>query len=158
MRIILIISVLFFIYLNKGILISEKIMELEMWNIFQTSRGANATMILSVTIGIWIAARFASVARENDAPVLMKAIISVFALSGFAFGWMVITRALNSWVVQASALSSLEESGTELSRLASQFVEMYGGEFLTNPGPIGMAYLISGLLIAILPLWLKDNR
>jgi hypothetical protein len=35
---------------------------------------------------------------------------------------------------------------------------MYGGEFLTNPGPIGMAYLISGLLIAILPLWLKDNR
>jgi hypothetical protein len=115
-------------------------------------------MILSVTIGIWIAARFASVARENDAPVLMKAIISVFALSGFAFGWMVITRALNSWVVQASALSSLEESGTELSPLAGQFVEMYGGEFLTNPGPIGMAYLISGLLIAILPLWLKDNR
>ena len=133
-------------------------MELEMWNIFQTSRGANATMILCVTIGIWIAARFASVARENDAPVLMKAIISVFALSGFAFGWMVITRALNSWVVQASALSSLEESGTELSPLAGQFVEMYGGEFLTNPGPIGMAYLISGLLIAILPLWLKDNR
>ena len=115
-------------------------------------------MILSVTIGIWIAARFASVARENDAPVLMKAIISVFALSGFAFGWMVITRALNSWVVQASALSNLEESGTELSPLASQFVEMYGGEFMTNPGPIGMAYLISGLLIAILPLWLKDNR
>ena len=101
------VSVLFFLYLNKGILILEKIMELEMWNIFQTSRGANATMILSVTIGIWIAARFASVARENDAPVLMKAIISVFALSGFAFGWMVITRALNSWVVQASALSSL---------------------------------------------------
>ena len=93
------VSVLFFLYLNKEILILEKIMELEMWNIFQTSRGANATMILSVTIGIWIAARFASVARENDAPVLMKAIISVFALSGFAFGWMVITRALNSWVV-----------------------------------------------------------
>ena len=133
-------------------------MELEMWNIFQTSRGANATMILSATLGIWIAARFARVARENDAPLLMKAIISVFALSGFAFGWMVITRALNSWVVQASALSSLEESGTELSPLASQFVEMYGGEFMTNPGLIGMAYLVSGLLIAILPLWLKDNR
>ena len=67
-------------------------MELELWNIFQSSRGANATMILSVTIGIWIAARFASVARENDAPVLMKAIISIFALSGFAFGWMVIIQ------------------------------------------------------------------
>ena len=39
-------------------------MELEMWNIFQTSRGANATMILSVTIGIWIAARFASVEEK----------------------------------------------------------------------------------------------
>ena len=133
-------------------------MELEMWNIFQNSRGANSTMILSVTIGIWIAARVASVARENDASVLMKAIISVFALSGFAFGWMVITRALNSWVVQATALTNLEESGTELSPLASQFVEMYGGEFMTNPGLIGMAYLVSGLLIAILPLWLKDNR
>ena len=76
---ILSVSVLFFLYLNKGILISEKIMELEMWNIFQTSRGANATMILSVTIGIWIAARFDSVARENDAPVLMKASITVCA-------------------------------------------------------------------------------
>ena len=93
-------------------------MELELWNIFQSSRGANATMILSVTIGIWIAARFASVARENDAPVLMKAIISIFALSGFAFGWMVITRAVNGWVVQATALSDLRESGTELSPIA----------------------------------------
>ena len=133
-------------------------MELELWNIFQSSRGANATMILSVTIGIWIAARFASVARENDAPVLMKAIISIFALSGFAFGWMVITRAVNGWVVQATALSDLRESGTELNPIASQYVEMYGGEFMTNPGPIGMAYLISGLLIALLPLWLKDNK
>ena len=133
-------------------------MELELWNIFQSSRGANATMILSVTIGIWIAARFASVARENDAPVLIKAIISIFALSGFAFGWMVITRAVNSWVIQATALSDLRESGTELSPIASQYVEMYGGEFMTNPGPIGMAYLISGLLIALLPLWLKDNK
>jgi hypothetical protein len=43
--------------------------------------GANATLILSaVLIGIWIAARFASVARENDAPVLMKAIISSISL------------------------------------------------------------------------------
>ena len=133
-------------------------MELELWNIFQSSRGANATMILSVTIGIWIAARFASVARENDAPVLMKAIISIFALSGFAFGWMVITRAVNGWVVQATALSDLRESGTELSPISTQYVEMYGGDFMTNPGLIGMAYLISGLLIALLPLWLKDNK
>ena len=88
----------------------------------------------------------------------MKVIISVFAISGFAFGWMVITRALNSWVVQATALSDLKESGTELSPLASQFVEMYGGEFMSNPGLIGMAYLISGLLIAILPLWLKGEK
>ena len=133
-------------------------MEMEIWNVWATNRISGAIGGLSTIIAIWVAARFASVARENDAPVLMKAIISVFALSGFAFGWMVITRALNSWVVQASALSSLEESGTELSPLASQFVEMYGGEFMTNPGLIGMAYLVSGLLIAILPLWLKDNR
>ena len=64
-------------------------MELDMWNIFQTARGANATMILSVTSGIWIAARFASVARENDAPVLMKAIISVlFYLALHLDGWL----------------------------------------------------------------------
>jgi hypothetical protein len=152
------ISVIFIHILIKRYYFWRKNMELELWNIFQSSRGANATMILSVTIGIWIAARFASVARENDAPVLMKAIISIFALSGFAFGWMVITRAVNGWVVQATALSDLRESGTELSPIASQYVEMYGGEFMTNPGPIGMAYLISGLLIALLPLWLKDNK
>ena len=44
-------------------------MELELWGLFQAARGANATLILAVVIGIWIAARFASVAMQNNVPL-----------------------------------------------------------------------------------------
>ena len=71
-------------------------MELELWNLFQSARGPNATLVLAVVIGIWITARFASVARENNAPILMKAIISVFALAMAAFNWFVFTLSMNN--------------------------------------------------------------
>ena len=56
-------------------------MELELWGLFQAARGANATLILAVVIGIWIAARFASVAMQNNVPLFGKIVITVFALS-----------------------------------------------------------------------------
>ena len=68
-------------------------MELELWGLFQAARGANATLILAVVIGIWIAARFASVAMQNNVPLFGKIVITVFALAGFLFGWQVFTTA-----------------------------------------------------------------
>ena len=133
-------------------------MELELWNLFQTSRGANATLILSVIIGIWITARFASVAREKDAPMLMKIIISIFALSMASFNWFVFTLTSNSLIITANAMQSLKDSGETVSPIAEAFIAQNAGDLATMPSMVGITIIVSALLIALLPMWLKGDQ
>ena len=132
-------------------------MEMELWNLFQSARAPNATLILSVIIGIWITARFSSVARENNAPVLMKGIISVFALSMASFNWFVFTLTMNNSIIAANAMQALKDSGETISPIAEMFISQNAGDLATTPNMVGMAIVISALLIALLPLWLKGE-
>ena len=128
-------------------------MESEIWMSFQTSRGANATLFLCVIIATWVAARFSSVMIEKGINIVGKILGSVFALSVFAIGWNLFTNIGNQWIIHANALSALEES----SPIAKAFVAEYGGDLMTMPNPIGIAFLISVFLIAFLPLWMNPN-
>ena len=132
-------------------------MEMELWNLFQSARAPNATLILSVIIGIWITARFSSVARENNAPLLMKGIISVFALSMASFNWFVFTLTMNNSIIAANAMQTLKDSGETISPIAEMFISQNAGDLATTPNMVGMAIIISALLIALLPLWLKGE-
>jgi hypothetical protein len=132
-------------------------MEMELWNLFQSARAPNATLILSVIIGIWITARFSSVARENNAPVLMKGIISVFALAMASFNWFVFTISTNNSIIAANAMQALKDSGETISPIAEMFISQNAGDLATTPNMVGMAIVISALLIALLPLWLKGE-
>ena len=132
-------------------------MEMELWNLFQSARAPNATLILSVIIGIWITARFSSVARENNAPLLMKGIISVFALSMASFNWFVFTLTMNNSIIAANAMQALKDSGETISPIAEMFISQNAGDLATTPNMVGMAIVISALLIALLPLWLKGE-
>ena len=132
-------------------------MEMELWNLFHSARAPNATLILSVIIGIWITARFSSVARENNAPLLMKGIISVFALSMASFNWFVFTLTLNNSIIAANAMQTLKDSGETISPIAEMFISQNAGDLATTPNMVGMAIIISALLIALLPLWLKGE-
>ena len=132
-------------------------MEMELWNLFQSARAPNATLILSVIIGIWITARFSSVARENNAPVLMKGIISVFALAMASFNWFVFTLTMNNSIIAANAMQALKDSGETISPIAEMFISQNAGDLATTPNMVGMAIIISALLIALLPLWLKGE-
>ena len=130
-------------------------MELELLGLFQAARGANATLILAVVIGIWIAARFASVAMQNNVPLFGKIVITVFALAGFLFGWQVFTTAANNFTITSNAMLALEESGEAISPIAKGFIEYFpAGELSASPPIIGIFYLVAGLLIAVVPLWL----
>ena len=130
-------------------------MESEIWMSFQASRGANATLFLGIIISIWVAARFSSVMVEKEAPVLGRVLASVFALTVLLFSWEMTTNILNQWIVHANALAAL---GDQASDIAKGFVAQYGGEYATKPHPIGMAFLISGFLIAFLPLWISNKK
>ena len=132
-------------------------MEMELWNLFQSARAPNATLILSVIIGIWITARFSSVARENNAPVLMKGIISIFALAMASFNWFVFTLTMNNSIIAANAMQTLKDSGETISPIAEMFISQNAGDLATTPNMVGMAIIISALLIALLPLWLKGE-
>ena len=132
-------------------------MEMELWNLFHSARAPNATLILSVIIGIWITARFSSVARENNAPLLMKGIISVFALSMASFNWFVFTLTMNNSIIAANAMQTLKDSGETISPIAEMFISQNAGDLATTPNMVGMAIVISALLIALLPLWLKGE-
>ena len=132
-------------------------MEMELWNLFHSARAPNATLILSVIIGIWITARFSSVARENNAPLLMKGIISVFALSMASFNWFVFTITTNNSIIAANAMQALKDSGETISPIAEMFISQNAGDLATTPNMVGMAIIISALLIALLPLWLKGE-
>ena len=132
-------------------------MEMELWNLFHSARAPNATLILSVIIGIWITARFSSVARENNAPLLMKGIISVFALSMASFNWFVFTLTMNNSIIAANAMQTLKDSGETISPIAEMFISQNAGDLATTPNMGGMAIVISALLIALLPLWLKGE-
>ena len=46
--------------------------ELELWSIFASSRGANATVFLGMVIAVWIAARFSSVMVDKGANTIAK--------------------------------------------------------------------------------------
>ena len=132
-------------------------MESEIWMSFQASRGANATLFLGVVIAVWVAARFASVSMDKGANAVGKVIISLFALSVFAAGWNMFTYIGNQFVGHAAAFEGLKKSGVEISPLADGFIKTYGTEAITMPNMIGAAFLITGLLIAVLPMWVKTT-
>ena len=86
--------------------------------------------------------------------IIGKKLGSVFALSVFAIGWNLFTNIVNQWIIHANAMAAL---GEDASPIAQGFVAEYGGELMTMPNPVGMAFLISVFLIAFLPLWLNPK-
>ena len=132
-------------------------MEMEIWNVWATNRIPGAIGGLTTIIAIWVAARFSSVAVEKGVNSLGKIIMSLFALSVFASGWTIFTNIGNQWIGHAVAFQGLKDSGVEISPLAQGFIDQWGTEALTMPNPIGVVFLVSALLIAILPLWVKTD-
>ena len=130
-------------------------MESELWATFQASRGANATLFLAMVVAIWVAARFCSVMVEKEAPLSAKVICSVFSLSVFAMNWIIATNMANQLIGHANAMASLGESA---SPMAKGFAAQYGGEMATMPHPVAIALLVSGFLIAFLPLWMSPKK
>ena len=54
--------------------------EIALWEVFATSRGANATVFLATVIAVWIAARFSSVMMDKGANIVAKLIGTAFRI------------------------------------------------------------------------------
>jgi hypothetical protein len=132
-------------------------MESEIWLSLHTARIANAAFFISTMVSIWIAARFSSVAAEKGVNMVGKIVCSLFALGVFMGNWVIGSTVMNTYSGFAKAFELLGETGVELSPMASGYIEYFGTEASGMPNPVMMLVGVTGLLIALSPLWLNTS-
>mgnify|MGYP001173750531 FL=1 len=135
-------------------------MELEMaiWNIWSINRITGAIVALAVVIAIWVAARFASVASEqNDENknIIGKIILTLFGASVIAWGMMNNLMSQRNWTITADAFGNMKEAGMDLSPAALEFIANYTGEPSLMNMPMVIVFFLTAFLIILLPIWFK---
>ena len=112
---------------------------------------------VSMMVSIWIAARFSSVAADKGINMVGKIICSLFALGVFMGNWVVGSTVMNSYSGFAKAFEMLGETGVELTPMAMGYIEYFGVEASGMPNPVMMLVGVTGLLIALVPLWFNTS-
>ena len=133
--------------------------EIELWNLFANGRGANATLFLATVIAVWVAARFSSVMIDKGANTVAKLIGTAFAVSVFLLGLNLSGWINGTYEGHAGALAALDMANGDLDIGAGslQFIEnTKSGNMLSSLG--GWMFYLSGLLIAVLPLWISNDN
>ena len=132
-------------------------MENEVWTLWSSMRTGIAISSIFVIVAIWVGARFTSVMVEKEVTILPRIIQTVFGLTLMA--WVTNIVILNRAVVIGAA-KAMETAGNSaaLSEGAQKYVDTWAN---AEPGlmanPISALFLLSALLIIILPLWVKPN-
>ena len=132
-------------------------MENEVWALWSSMRTGMEISSIFVIVAIWVGARFTSVMVDKNVSMLPRIIQTVFGLTLMA--WVTNIVVLNRAVVigAAKAMETVGES-TALSEGAQNYVDTWAN---AEPGlmanPIGALFLLSALLIIILPLWVKAD-
>lgn len=140
-------------------LITSATAEMALWEIFAQSRGANATVFLATVVAVWIAARFSSVLIEKGVNTIGKIICTAFAVSVFLLGLNLGGWINGTYEGHAAALAALDAANgsIDIGNGSKNFIANMaaGGNMI---GTIGAwMFYISGLLIAVLPLWMNPN-
>jgi hypothetical protein len=132
-------------------------MENEVWALWSSMRTGIAISSIFVIVASWVGARFTSVMVDKNVSTLPRIIQTVFGLTLMA--WVTNIVILNRAVVigAAKAMETAGESA-QLSDGAQNYVDTWASadpSLMANP--IGALFLLSALLIIILPLWVKAD-
>ena len=140
-------------------IITSAMAEIALWEVFATARGANATVFLSTVIAVWIAARFSSVMIDKGANTMAQIIATAFAASVFLIGLNLGGWITGTYEGHAVALAALDvangviDIGPGSKAFIANMAE--GGNMIGTVG--AWMFYVSGLLIAVLPLWFNPN-
>jgi hypothetical protein len=132
-------------------------MENEVWALWSSMRTGMEISSIFVIVAIWVGARFTSVMVDKNVSMLPRIIQTVFGLTLMA--WVTNIVVVNRAVVigAAKAMETAGES-TALSEGAQNYVDTWANaELGLMANPIGALFLLSALLIIILPLWVKAD-
>ena len=132
--------------------------EISLWETFAGARGANATVFLATVVAVWIAARFSSVMIEKNANVLARVICTAFAVSVFLIGLNLSGLISGTYEGHALALTALDAANGDIDLGAGSQAWLNAqseGNMIASIG--GWMFFTAGLLIAVLPLWVKTK-
>ena len=132
-------------------------MENEVWALWSSMRTGIEISSIFIIVAIWVGARFTSVMVDKNVSMLPRIIQTVFGLTLMACvtNIVVVNRAV---VIGAAKAMETAGESTALSEGAQNYVDTWAN---AEPGlmanPIGALFLLSALLIIILPLWVKAD-
>ena len=135
-------------------------MESEIWSTFATLRISSAINGFAGLFAIWLAARFSSVMMDKGPTMLGKVVVSVFGVCVILMNAMFLMMAQSVFINTSKAFAAVRDAGTQISANAAQFVSTYdptGEPALTNT-PVIAIFLLSALLIILVPIWMPNNK
>jgi len=120
--------------------------------------GSQCNYISATVIAVWVAARFSSVMVDKGANTLAKLIGTAFAVSVFLIGLNLAGLINGTFEGHAMALNALDVANGDIDLGAGSqawLAAQAEGNMIASLG--GWMFYISGLLIAVLPLWFNPN-
>tara|TARA_B100000902_G_scaffold394383_1_gene450595 strand:- start:580 stop:1017 length:438 start_codon:yes stop_codon:yes gene_type:complete len=143
----------------EDMIIQSAAMEVALWEVFAQARGANATVFLATVIAVWVAARFSSVVVDKGVNMIGKLLCTAFAVSVFLLGLNLGGWITGTYEGHAGALAALDAANGAVSigEGSQAFIDgmKEGGNMIGSVG--AWLFYVSGLLIAVLPLWIKTT-
>ena len=142
----------------EDMMVQSSMIEMGIWEVFVQSRISISIIFLGNVISVLIAVWLSRVLIEKGANLFLKLIFTAFAFAVFF-------NAFNNglWVNffldgTATSLANLDAvNGTiDISASSKDFVDSVTSQ--RDFGKIGMfVFFVSGLLIAVIPLWFNTN-
>ena len=138
--------------------------ELEILNNTQLSLIANGIYLLTFTGLIFITFRLIRYQRENNANTIGKVLVTIFGLCTVFYGYTVFSFLRNLQLSQSYRLSTLKESGTEISPWAETIIDFMGytssdGLPIPNtPEPAAILFIITFATMVIAGVWINLSK
>tara|TARA_B100000963_G_scaffold222588_1_gene194078 strand:+ start:945 stop:1364 length:420 start_codon:yes stop_codon:yes gene_type:complete len=135
--------------------------EYQIWSLFQSARIANALGTIATILLIWLALR---TAVQTRTPVSGEEPNNIAKILSSAFCLLSVFFVYNAWTffsannpLTARALTNLKAQGTEISDIATGFIEYVGTTEPSGVGIPGMVFLLVITLMMLGQIWLPKE-
>lgn len=135
--------------------------EYQIWSLFQSARIANALGMIATILLIWLALRTAVQTRTpvsgEESNTVAKVISSAFCLLSVFFVYNAWTFFSASNPLTARALTQLQAQGTEISDIATGFIDYVGTTEPSGVGLPGMVFLLVITVMMMAQIWMPKE-
>ena len=138
--------------------------EIEIFNGTQLALIANGIYLVTFTALVFITFRLIRFQRENQANIFGKILVTIFGLCSTFYGYSVFSFLRNIQLGQSYRLSTLKESGVELTPWAQSIVDFTqytvqdGLPLPFSPEPAAVVFVATFAVMIIAGVWLNLSK